>query len=374
MKRTRKETTRIILLITLLLFALYIPSSALESAEDAQAAFTEIYAAVDADTQAALEQLGLEEINYETLLELSPRTVITELINLMTGKMAEPLRALGLVCAFLALQAVLSSFLQEKGDLQTAFSLFSTLFIAVTLFLPVSQSMVAAFSAMQLASDFMLTYIPAFAGIIAMSGKPLTSAAYSSVMVGISNLLSEINLHVLLPTIQVFFLFHLLSAMQEKQSFNGLTSFFKKAVQIILGLAATVFSGLLTLKGALASSGDGVSVKGVKMLVGSAVPIVGGALSEGYTTVLGSIALIKNTVGVFGILVIALMQIPVVIDLLLWYIGIYFTAAVAEALGQTQVKKLLDGIASTVSLINTLVIFTAFLWIVSTGIILQFRG
>ncbi len=374
MKRTRKETTRIILLITLLLFALYIPSSALESAEDAQAAFTEIYAAVDADTQAALEQLGLEEINYETLLELSPRTVITELINLMTGKMAEPLRALGLVCAFLALQAVLSSFLQEKGDLQTAFSLFSTLFIAVTLFLPVSQSMVAAFSAMQLASDFMLTYIPAFAGIIAMSGKPLTSAAYSSVMVGISNLLSEINLHVLLPTIQVFFLFHLLSAMQEKQSFNGLTSFFKKAVQIILGLAATVFSGLLTLKGALASSGDSVSVKGVKMLVGSAVPIVGGALSEGYTTVLGSIALIRNTVGVFGILVIALMQIPVVIDLLLWYIGIYFTAAVAEALGQTQVKKLLDGIASTVSLINTLVIFTAFLWIVSTGIILQFRG
>ncbi len=374
MKRTRKEATRIILLITLLLFALYIPSSALESAEDAQAAFTEIYAAVDADTQAALEQLGLEEINYETLLELSPRTVITELINLMTGKMAEPLRALGLVCAFLALQAVLSSFLQEKGDLQTAFSLFSTLFIAVTLFLPVSQSMVAAFSAMQLASDFMLTYIPAFAGIIAMSGKPLTSAAYSSVMVGISNLLSEINLHVLLPTIQVFFLFHLLSAMQEKQSFNGLTSFFKKAVQIILGLAATVFSGLLTLKGALASSGDSVSVKGVKMLVGSAVPIVGGALSEGYTTVLGSIALIKNTVGVFGILVIALMQIPVAIDLLLWYIGIYFTAAVAEALGQTQVKKLLDGIASTVSLINTLVIFTAFLWIVSTGIILQFRG
>lgn len=374
MKRTKKERMLWIPLIILLLLALYIPSSAIESEEDAQAAFTEIYTAVDADTRAALEQLGLEEISYESLLDLSPRAVITELLSLITGKMTEPLRALGLVCAFLALQAVLSSFLQEKGNLQTAFSLFSTLFITVTLLVPVTQSMVTAFSAMQLSADFMLTYIPAFAGVIAVSGKPLTSAAYSSVMVGFSNLLSTLNLHVLLPVIQVFFLFHLLSAMQEKQSFNGLTSFFKKAVQIILGLTATVFTGLLTLKGALASSGDSVSVKGVKMLVSSAVPIVGGALSEGYTTVLGSIALIKNTVGVFGILVIALMQIPVMIDLLLWYIGIYFTAAIAEVLGQTQVKKLLDGIASTVSLVNTLVLFTAFLWIVSTGIILQFRG
>lgn len=374
MKRMKKSKILFIPVVLFLLFSLCLPITALEAEENAQAAFAEIYASVDTDTRAALEQLGLENINYESLLALSPRAVITELFDLITGKMAEPLRALGVVCAFLALQAILSSFLQEKGELQTAFSLLSTLFITVTLLLPVSQSMAAAFSAMQLSANFMLTYIPAFAGVIAMSGKPLTSAAYSSVMVGTSNLLSGLNFHVLLPVIQVFFLFQLLSAMQEKQSFTGLTSFLKKAVQIILGFSATVFTGLLTLKGALASSGDSVSVKGVKMLVGSAVPIVGGALSEGYTTVLGSIALIKNTIGVFGILVIALMQIPVIIDLLLWYIGIYFTAAIAELFGQTQVKKLLDGMASTVSLVNTLVIFTAFLWIVSTGIILQFRG
>lgn len=377
MKRIRKSWMRLTVCIVVFLTACVVPATAAEQGSDVEAAqntFSQIYEAVDEDTRKALEALGLENADYQSMLELSPRAVVGELLRLLTGKMAEPLKTVGLVCAFLALQTVLSSFLREKNSLQTAFSLLGALWVTVLLLQSVTKSLTAAFSAIKLSADFMLVYIPGFAGVIAMSGKPLTSAAYSSVMVGVSNLFSEMQVYVFLPLIQVFFLFHLLAALQEDRAWDGVTAFLKKTVQIVLGFCATVFTGLLSVKGALAASGDSVAVRGVKMLVGSAVPIVGSALGDAYTSVLGSIGLIKNTVGVFGILIIALVTIPAILDLLLWYIGVSFCAAAAGALGQPQIKRLLDGMASTVALVNTLVIFTAFLWIISTGIILQFRG
>lgn len=372
----RKVFVFVFLLIWFLSNCCFPVFAAEESKEqtDAEAVFSEIYEAVDADTKSAIADLGLNEISYESLLSLSPRAVITELLEVLTGKLQEPLRAAGLMLAFVVLYAVLSGFTQQKGDIHTIFSLFSTLWIVMLILPSVSETLVAAFSAIQLCTDFMLVYIPGFAGIIAMSGKPLTSAAYSSVMVGLSNLFSAVQLHALLPIAQVFFMLNVLNGIESKFSFDSIAACFKKLIQITLGVFSAVFTGLLAIKGSLAASGDSVTIKGVKTLVGSTVPIVGSALGDSLTSVLGSISLIKSTVGIFGILVIALINVPVVLDLLLWYFAISFSAAVSGALGLTSVKKMLDGIAATVSLVNVFVIFTAFLFIVSTGVILQFRG
>lgn len=343
-------------------------------AEQAQAVFSELLSSLEEETKEALSEIGIDDADYTQLLSLSPKRVVDAILELITGKMSEKLKAVGFVCALLVLSAVLEGFAQPGSTMHSVFSVFTTLLIVVSLLLPVSESLVQAFSAMELSSNFLLAYIPAFAGVISMSGKPLSSAAYSSVMIGLSNLLAQCNVKVFLPVVQVFFSLNIASSVQPKYAFNSLVTFFKKAVTVLLGFSATIFTGLLAIKGSLASAGDSVAVRGVKMLVGSAVPVVGSALSDAYTSVLGSITLIQNAVGIFGIVVFALMHVPVILDLLLWYLALSFTASVSEALGQKQAATLLNGIASTVSLVNTLVIFTAFILIISTGIMLNFKN
>lgn len=342
--------------------------------EQAQAVFSELLSSLEEETKEALSEIGIDDADYTQLLSLSPKRVVDAILELITGKMSEKLKAVGFVCALLVLSAVLEGFAQPGSTMHSVFSVFTTLLIVVSLLLPVSESLVQAFSAMELSSNFLLAYIPAFAGVISMSGKPLSSAAYSSVMIGLSNLLAQYNVKVFLPVVQVFFSLNIASSVQPKYAFNSLVAFFKKAVTVLLGFSATIFTGLLAIKGSLASAGDSVAVRGVKMLVGSAVPVVGSALSDAYTSVLGSITLIQNAVGIFGIVVFALMHVPVILDLLLWYLALSFTASVSEALGQKQAATLLNGIASTVSLVNTLVIFTAFILIISTGIMLNFKN
>ena len=342
--------------------------------EQAQAVFSELLSSLEEETKEALSEIGIDDADYTQLLSLSPKRVVDAILELITGKMSEKLKAVGFVCALLVLSAVLEGFAQPDSTMHSVFSVFTTLLIVVSLLLPVSESLVQAFSAMELSSNFLLAYIPAFAGVISMSGKPLSSAAYSSVMIGLSNLLAQCNVKVFLPVVQVFFSLNIASSVQPKYAFNSLVAFFKKAVTVLLGFSATIFTGLLAIKGSLASAGDSVAVRGVKMLVGSAVPVVGSALSDAYTSVLGSITLIQSAVGIFGIVVFALMHVPVILDLLLWYLALSFTASVSEALGQKQAATLLNGIASTVSLVNTLVIFTAFILIISTGIMLNFKN
>ena len=377
-RRIKPRIRKYILLVALVsVFCLVgiVPAFAAESdLSEAEAAYSELYDALDDETEEALEEIGVTSGSYEELASLSPRKVVTAILDILSEKAVQPLRCVGLVCAFLVLGAAADGFLEKKETLRTVFSLFCILWIVLTVLQPITESIAQALSAVELGADFLLAYIPVFAGVIAMSGKPLLSAAYSSVMLGLSNLLSFINGKALLPLVQAFFMLHIVSSLHEKYTFDAIAAFLKRAVCIVLGFGSTIFTGLLSIKGALAASGDSVSVRGVKMLVSGTLPVVGSTLSEAYTSVLGSIGLIQNAVGVFGIVVIVLMHLPVILELLLWYLALMFAAAIGGMLGQTQIKKLLEGIAATVSLVNIFVIFNGFLLVISTGVILQFKG
>ena len=131
---------------------------------------------------------------------------------------------------------------------------------------------------------------------------------------------------------------------------------------------------VVTIKGALASSADSVSVKGIKLLAGNTIPIVGGAIGDAYTSVLGSLNLIKGTVGAFGIFAIAAVNIPVITEMLLWMIAVNICSALCGLLGEENAAKVLDGVSGVLSLTNTITVFSAVVFILSTGIILSLRS
>ena len=376
MKRRVFRVGCFLLLCFLLASGGTIVSSAAES-DDTYASLQEsvsaLYDEIDRNTKEALEAFGVTDGDFSELSELSPRKVVSAVLAMLTGAAAQPLRSMCFLCAFMLLGALSDGFAQ-KTSARNVFTLFSILWILLSVLPPMTESFSNALSAVSLGADFLLAFIPIFTGVIAMSGKPLLSAAYSSVMLGMSNLLSFMNAKVLLPLTQGFTMLHVVSVLQEKHTLEPIAAFLKKCVHIILGFAATLFTGLLTLKGTLASSGDSLSVRGIKMAVGTAIPVIGGTLSEAYTSVLGSMALIRSTVGVFGILVIVLMHLPSVLELLLWYLALSCAAAIGGALGQDTAKKLLEGFAGAAALLNVFLIFNAFLLVISTGVILQFKG
>jgi len=209
---------------------------------------------------------------------------------------------------------------------------------------------------------------------VAASGMTLTSASYSALELAAAEAVSQLSSMFFVPLTGLIMMVTLLSSVSDNVNSAKIISLLKKIISIVLGVLSTVFVGLVTIKGALASSADSVSVKGIKLLAGNTIPIVGGAIGDAYTSVLGSLNLIKGTVGAFGIFAIAAVNIPVITEMLLWMIAVNICSALCGLLGEENAAKVLDGVSGVLSLTNTITVFSAVVFILSTGIILSLRS
>ena len=343
-------------------------------AEESETIFSTLYDALSPQIQEILHSIGIEELNYETLLTLSPQHVFRELFKLLTLKMSAPFHAFLLIVNCLIFSAVLDHFFASDKKTEPIFSLFITLFSSLCIIKPVLESMTVAFSSMQIATAFLFSYIPLFTGLLVAYGKLLTSAAYSNLMLLLSNFLGIIDTKVFFPILQCILVLNIVSGIQNNSFFSSISDFFKKATTMTLTFLSTLFSGLVAIQGNLAMAGDTVTMRSMKLLIGATVPIVGGNLSDACSSLLGSFLLIKNTMGGFSLLILAILFLPVTIDLLLWKITLSFLGTICESLQQSTSQQLFKGVSSTISFVLSILFFTAFVFIISTGILLHIKS
>jgi stage III sporulation protein AE len=130
----------------------------------------------------------------------------------------------------------------------------------------------------------------------------------------------------------------------------------------------------VNLKTELAYSADSLTLKGIKMLSGSVVPVIGSTIGEALNSVIGAVALIKSTLGVFAIIAVALTCLPTVTQLLLWHFSIYLCSAVSDALNLTSVSKALKVITGLISIICIILVTIMLIFILTAGNMISLRG
>ena len=139
----------------------------------------------------------------------------------------------------------------------------------------------------------------------------------------------------------------------------------KWTVTSILTVLLLVFVGYLTVSGVIAGTADAVAVKAAKFTVSSMVPVVGGILSDAAETVLAGAGILKNAVGVFGMLVILSMCVVPFLQLGIHYLAYKLTAALAATVADGRTSGLIDGLGGAFGLILGMTGASAMLLLVS---------
>lgn len=129
--------------------------------------------------------------------------------------------------------------------------------------------------------------------------------------------------------------------------------------------------GVLSLEGTLTSNIDGITMKGIKTATSTFVPVVGKALGDSVDTVLGATSLIKNAVGIVGVIVIIGICIIPIVKLTILSILYSITAAVSEPLADTKIVKMLSNISGTFKVLLGIMFFVSALLIIGIAIILK---
>lgn len=358
---------RILIIISVVMLILSFSVSAYATDTD----FELVWESTDEQTKEYLEDLGIDELTLEEIFELSPTRVIEFIIDLAFDGGVTIFKNITLIIVVLVVTAIACSFLRESDKTEQVVYFVSTLIIISIVVVPISRMITDAVAGIKTSTVFVNAYLPVMTAIIIASKNPALAVTYNSFSLFLSSLISNVANSFLVPSISALLSFNILSSFSFENYRERIVKAVRKMIVIILSLFSTVYTGLLTTQSILAISSDSVALKGIKFISGAFVPIVGGGVGDAISSVFSSFVIMKNTLGVFVIIVIILINLPVMLELLLWYFALSLCSIVSSLFNLNQITDIIDSLASILSLLNIIMFFITFVLVISTGVIIM---
>lgn len=196
-------------------------------------------------------------------------------------------------------------------------------------------------------SVFSQSLLPALCTLSAASGA-LTSAGvkYAASALFMDMFITAAT-ELILPVILAFTALSAAAAAFDGSSLAKLCKVMKKLCVIMMTLLATGFTAYLGISGTISGTADAMTVKAAKTAISTALPVVGSVVSDAASSVLGGIELLKSTVGVFGMLVVAFVCIVPFAVLGINYLVFKLAAACVSMLSGERLSRLTNAVSDS---------------------------
>lgn len=347
-----KKTCCIILIILILL----VPQVVYSSAEDILQEQTEelnissFIQEADKYTQNIFPELNIGELFNSAITGKIDNGIIYRAIVSIIGKeVASGITALGSILVIIVIHSILKTFsegLNNKGISQITY--YVEYILIVTLIMTNFTSIIEITKqTIQNLVGFMNSLIPILITLMITTGNITTANVVQPVILFLIGFIGNGIITIILPLLLISTVLGIISNISNKIQINKLSKYFKSSIVWILGIVLTVFVGVLSIEGTLTSSVDGITAKTAKAAVSSFIPIVGKILGDAVDTVIGCSAVLKNAVGLVGIVIIIGICILPIIRLSVLTICYYITSAICEVIADEKIVKLLDQMAGS---------------------------
>ncbi len=331
----------------------------------------QLISAVDDDVFEVLEQFGIE--SFDGIYNVSFDNIISYFKNFFEDKLMSSARMFLKLLAMMCILSFVSSVIND--DKSRAVLVFLSSAAAVIICIEdINSCLNAGISVLNMSATFMKAFVPVFAVIIAVSGTPTAALTYSSAVLFIGEIITFVINNGIVDIIGAFLCIGIAFSLNSEMKTSSVVSFVNKITSLIMGLCAGVYTSVLSIKGVLAYSSDSVATKGVRFLVSSLIPVVGSSISEAYSSLLGSINIIKGSFAVVGIIVTVIINIPIIAEILLYHLSMKLLSFIGELLSLKALSDIFSVFSSAVRIILFLTVYQLFVLVISTGIIISFRG
>ncbi len=306
------------------------------------------------------------------ITDLSLKDIIDSVIKLISDNIKQPLTMFGALMGIIMLTAIFGSLGDFKNNssvtqvFSIAASLTSTIIICSYLSLA-SENVDGAISS---ASNFMLTYIPVLAGVIAIGGHASAAAIFSSVMMVSIQILTQITANVLFPLTSCLLGISAAGGINSDLKIDKLGDGLKKLIVWGLGFIMTIFIGFLTLQSSIAASADSVTLRAARFAVSNGVPFVGGAVSDALATVKTSVELLKSGIGGFGVVIGCCVLAPVLIKVLCYRFFLFLAGTVSDIFGTDDAGRMIKCGENVLSIIISMIVCMFLFITISTALML----
>lgn len=225
-------------------------------------------------------------------------------------------------------------------------NLVSTISVALLLLSPTSTLIRVGVETVMEMSEYGKLLLPVMTAAMAAQGGVSTSAALYTGTAFFDALLSGIISSVIVPMLYIFLCLCVACCATGEEILSKLVGFVKWAITWCLKIVLYVFTGYMGITGVVSGATDAAAIKATKLTISGMVPVVGGILSDASEAVLVSAGLVKNTVGVYGVVVIIALWIRPFVEIGMQYLMLKLTAGICGIFGAKAPVKLIGDFSS----------------------------
>lgn len=189
----------------------------------------------------------------------------------------------------------------------------------------------------QTMSHFLLALIPLIFGLTAAAGGAASVAFFHPLIIFLVNISGWLVSVFILPLLFMSALLSIVSTLSDDYKLTKLSDLLRNVALFTLAAFFAVFLGVMSVQGAAAAISDGLMVKSAKFFTANFLPVVGRMFTEAADTVIGASVILKNTVGIVGLLILFCMTAFPLLKVLSLAFIYNVAAAVLQPLGKGAV-------------------------------------
>ena len=321
-----------------------------------------------------LEDVDLNNILSQAIQgKVDNKTIFQKILKLLGSEINTSLKTLISILVIIVIHGILKSItdnLENKNISQIIY--FVQYILIVTLIMSNFTEIINLVK--NTANDlvgFINLLMPLLLTLMIYTGSIATSSILEPVILFAINLIGNLIKDILIPVVFIIGIFSIISKISERIQIEKLSKFLRSSVVWVLGIILTIFVGVVSLEGTLSSSVDGITAKTAKTAVSTVIPVVGKILGDVVDSVLGCGIILKNAIGIVGVIIIIGICIMPIIKIATLCIMYSLASAIVQPVADGKIVKILDEMGGVFKLLLGILCALSVLLIVGITLVVR---
>lgn len=280
-----------------------------------------------------------ESISFKSIARGGITFLLYEIIS--NGRLLGTLIVLSIFASIL--QTMLTAF--EKSAIN---KIANFVIVLVLLYITLQTFFIAinyAKEAVEVMSGFIIALFPLMLGLIASLGQFTQIAFFHPIIIVLIHFSGLLLGKFVFPLLYLAALLIIVSEVNDQFKATQLAQLIRTLSLATLGIYLSVFLTILSIQGTATAIQDGVALKTTKFIASNFIPVIGQTLTDAADTILSAGLLLKNAIGIVGLIIIVLYALFPAIKIAVLAFIYKLVASLLQPLGSNAVIKSLHTIS-----------------------------
>lgn len=325
-------------------------------------------------TEDSLKDLNMQDIFNEAITgRVGNTNLFNNILNIFGRETKTAVNNIGIIMIVIIIHSILVTISENIGNKSVSqIAYFVEYIIIITLVLNNFTDIITMVkNSITNLVGFSNSLIPLLITLMLTTGAIVSAGVVKPLLLLLINFIGNFIIDFILPLVMVGTTLSIISKVSNKVRVDKLAKFLKSSGVWILGVIMTLFVTVLSLEGSITETVDGVTAKTTKAAVSTVIPVVGKILGDATDAVIGCAGILKNAVGVIGILVIVGICVTPIIKLILLSFTYYIASCVCQPIADEKTVSLLDSIGDTFKILLAILFCITVMLIVGLTIVIK---